>query len=221
MFTGLIEGLGTISAIRPAGQGKRLSVETDFTLDQTKIGDSIAVNGACLTVVSIRAKRFEVDLSPETLATSTFDHARRGDRVNLERALRLSDRIDGHLVSGHIDGVGMIKSKEKHGNAILVTVNVPQALTRYMIYKGSVAVDGVSLTINACDSDSFTVSIIPYTADITTIGLKQKGDAVNVETDMIGKFVEQFTRGKATRDGEQTTETSGIDMQLLAKSGYL
>ena len=221
MFTGIIEGLGTISGVRPAGQGKRLSVEADFTLDQTKIGDSIAVNGACLTVINICAKQFEVDLSPETLATSTFDQARRGDRVNLERALRLSDRIDGHLVSGHIDGTGMIKSKEKQGNAIMVTFTVPEALTRYMIHKGSVAVDGVSLTINACDTNSFAVSIIPYTADITTVGLKQKGDAVNIETDMIGKFVEQFTRGKATRDPKETSASSVIDKEFLAKSGYL
>ena len=221
MFTGIIEGLGTISGVRPAGQGKRLSVEADFTLDQTKIGDSIAVNGACLTVINIRAKQFEVDLSPETLATSTFDQARRGNRVNLERALRLSDRIDGHLVSGHIDGTGMIKSKEKQGNAIMVTFTVPEALTRYMIHKGSVAVDGVSLTINACDTTSFAVSIIPYTADLTTVGLKQKGDAVNIETDMIGKFVEQFTRGKATRDPKKTSASSVIDKEFLAKSGYL
>lgn len=221
MFTGIIEGLGTISGIRPAGQGRRLSVDADFTLDQTKIGDSIAVNGACLTVVSIRAKQFEVDLSPETLATSTFDRARRGDRVNLERALRLSDRIDGHLVSGHVDGVGSIKSKEKQGNVIRVTVTVPEALTRYMIRKGSVAVDGVSLTINACDTNSFAVSIIPHTADITTVGLKQKGEAVNIETDMIGKFVEQFTRGKGTQDQTKTNASSVIDKDFLAKSGYL
>jgi riboflavin synthase len=221
MFTGIIEGLGTISGIRPAGKGKRLSVEADFTLDQTKIGDSIAVNGACLTVINIRAKQFEVDLSPETLATSTFDQARRGDRVNLERALRLSDRIDGHLVSGHVDGIGLIKTKEKQGNAILVTVTVPEALTRYMIHKGSVAIDGVSLTINACDTNSFKVSIIPHTADITTVGLKQRGDAVNIETDMIGKFVEQFTRGKAAQDGEKTAVSSAIDKEFLAKAGYL
>jgi riboflavin synthase len=221
MFTGIIEGLGTISGIRPAGKGKRLSVEADFTLDQTKIGDSIAVNGACLTVINIRAKQFEVDLSPETLATSTFDQARRGDRVNLERALRLSDRIDGHLVSGHIDGIGLIKTKEKQGNAIAVTVTVPEALTRYMINKGSVAIDGVSLTINAIDTNGFKVSIIPHTAGITTVGLKQKGDAVNIETDMIGKFVEQFTRGKAAQCGEKTAVSSAIDKEFLAKAGYL
>ena len=220
MFTGIIEGLGTISAIRPVGQGKRLTVETDFALDQTKLGDSIAANGACLTVVKISAKQFEVDLSPETLATSTFDKAKRGDRLNLERAMRLSDRIDGHLVSGHVDGIGLIQQHEKLGNAIMVTIAVPQALTRYMIRKGSVAVDGISLTINTCDASSFTVSIIPHTAGMTTIGMKQKGDAVNIETDMIGKYVERFTGG-AGQGGQQTATPSGIDMQLLAKSGFL
>ena len=221
MFTGIIEGLGTISAIRPAGQGKRLTIDADFVLAQTKPGDSIAVNGACLTVVKIRAKQFEVDLSPETLATSTFDKARRGDRLNLERAMRLSDRIDGHLVSGHVDGIGVIQQHGKRGNAILMTIAVPETLTRYMIRKGSVAVDGISLTINTCNTAGFTVSIIPHTASITTVGMKQKGDAVNIETDMIGKYVERFTRGKAVQDGEPTAAPTGIDMQLLAKSGYL
>ncbi len=221
MFTGIIEGLGTISAIRPAGQGKRLTIETEFALDQTKLGDSIAVNGACLTVVKLSARQFEVDLSPETLATSTFDKARRGDRLNLERAMRLSDRIDGHLVSGHVDGIGVIQQHEKHANAILVTIAVPETLTRYMIRKGSVAVDGISLTINTCHASSFTVSIIPHTASITTAGTKQTGDAVNIETDMIGKYVERFTPGKAAQDGVQTTASSGIDMKLLAKSGFL
>jgi riboflavin synthase len=220
MFTGIIEGLGTISAIRPAGQGKRFTIEADFALDQTKLGDSIAVNGACLTVVKIGGKQFETDLSPETLSTSTFDKARRGDRLNLERAMRLSDRIDGHLVSGHIDGIGVIQQHEKLGNAIVMKISVPEALARYMIRKGSVAIDGISLTVNACDASSFTVSIIPHTAGMTTIGIRQKGDAVNIETDMIGKYVERFTAG-ADQGGQQTAASSGVDMQLLAKSGYL
>jgi riboflavin synthase len=221
MFTGIIEGQGTIGAIRPAGQGKRLTIEADYALDQTKIGDSIAVNGACLTVVKISAKKFEVDLSPETLATSTFDKAKRGDRLNIERAMRLSDRIDGHLVSGHVDGIGVIRQREKLGNAIMVTIAVPEALSRYIIHKGSIAVDGISLTINTCEPQSFTVSIIPHTAGLTTIGIKQKGDAVNVETDMIGKYVERFTRGESTHNREKTTASSGIDMEFLAKSGFL
>ena len=221
MFTGIIEGLGTISGIRPAGQGKRLSIQADFSLDQTQIGDSVAVNGACLTVVKISANHFEVDLSPETLATTTFDKAKRGNRLNLERAMRLSDRIDGHLVSGHVDGIGFIKQQEKLGNAIMVTISVPEGLARYMIRKGSVAVDGVSLTINICDKSSFTTSIIPHTADLSTLGTKKKGDPVNIETDMIGKYVEQFALGKAVQDGGKKTASSAIDMEFLAKSGYL
>jgi riboflavin synthase len=221
MFTGIIEGLGTISGIRPAGRGKRLTVLADFSLDQTKIGDSMAVNGACLTVVRIDGQRFEADLSPETLGASTFGKAQPGERLNLERAMRFSDRIDGHLVSGHIDGIGIVKNREKQGNALMLTVEVPEALSRYMIHKGSVAVDGISLTINGCDADSFSVQIIPHTADATTIGLKQTGDAVNIETDMIGKYVERFIRGAAVPEGQKENAPSGIDMEFLAKAGFL
>jgi len=221
MFTGIIEGLGTISAIRPAGQGKRLTVEADFILDQTEVGDSVAVNGACLTVVKIGGKRFETDLSPETLRASTFGKAKLGDRVNLERAMRLSDRIDGHLVSGHIDGIGIITKREKLGNALMLTIEVPEAVSRYMIHKGSVAVDGISLTINACESKHFSVQIIPHTAGMTTIGMKQNGDPVNIETDMIGKYVERFVRGPSANEGEKTRESSGIDLEFLAKTGFL
>ncbi|MGD2186512.1 MAG: riboflavin synthase [Desulfobacterales bacterium] len=221
MFTGIIEGLGTIDTIQPAGQGKRLRIEADYALDQTKIGDSIAVNGACLTVVKTSGKTFEVDLSPETLAVSTFDKAKRGDRLNLERAMRFSDRIDGHLVSGHIDGTGVIRQREKLGNAIIVTIAVSEAISRFIIHKGSIAVDGISLTINACEPKNFSVSIIPHTAEITAIGIKQNGDRVNIETDMIGKYVERFTRGAWTHTGEKTTGSSGVTMESLAKSGFL
>lgn len=221
MFTGIIEGLGTIRAIRPAGQGKRLTVEADFSLDQTKVGDSVAVNGACLTVVKIGGKLFETDLSPETLGVSTFGKTQPGDRVNLERAMRLSDRIDGHLVSGHIDGIGIVKKREKQENAVMLTIEVTDALSRYMIYKGSVAVDGISLTINACESKSFSVQIIPHTAGATTIGMKQIGDPVNIETDLIGKYVECFVRDASVPKSKKTGESSGIDMEFLAKSGFL
>ena len=221
MFTGIIEGLGTISGIRPAGQGKRLTIAADFSLLQTKVGDSIAVNGACLTVVNIDGKHFETDLSSETLGVSTFGKAKLGERVNLERAMRLSDRIDGHLVSGHIDGIGIVKKREKLGNAIMLTIEVPDALSRYMIQKGSVAVDGISLTINACASNSFSVQIIPHTAGVTTIGMKQNGDPVNIETNMIGKYVERFSRGASVPQEEKTIKSSGIDLEFLAKSGFL
>ena len=148
MFTGIIEGLGTLTAIRLLDQSARLALESDIDLSETAIGDSIAVNGACLTAVTISGNRFEVDVSPETLRNTTLGNAKVGDRVNLERALRLSDRLDGHLVSGHIDGVGTLSQRKPAGNAILITITVPRDLTRYMIHKGSVAVDGVSLTLD-------------------------------------------------------------------------
>jgi riboflavin synthase len=218
MFTGIIEGLGAITKIRSSGQGKRLTIEADYPLDHTKIGDSIAVSGACLTAVMIEGKSFEVDVSPETLSKTTFGKAKIGDRVNLERALRLSDRIDGHLVSGHIDGIGSVKNIKTLGNAIIITFEVPESLSRYMIRKGSVAVDGISLTINNCDHGSFEVSIIPHTAKLTSIGFKKIGDHVNIETDMIGKYVERFIRND---DEEQKARKSSIDKQFLAKSGFL
>ena len=220
MFTGIIEGLGTIIEMRPAGREKRLTFDADFVLDQTKIGDSISVSGVCLTVIMIDGKRFQVDVSPETFARTTFLRAKIGDRVNLERALRLSGRIDGHLVSGHIDGIGTVKWKQNTGNAVIFTIGVPESLSRYMVKKGSVAVDGISLTINNCGRDSFDVSIIPHTAKLTTMGLSKVGNPVNIETDMIGKYVERFVNKMQYSDREKETGQS-VDMQFLAKTGFL
>jgi len=214
MFTGIIEGLGAIAAVRPAGSGKRLTVAADFDLSGTRVGDSISVSGACLTAVAIAGRQFEVDVSPETLARTTLGSVRVGERVNLERALRLSDRIDGHLVSGHTDGTGTIDTREAAGNAVIVTVAVAEALTRYMIVKGSVAVDGVSLTINRLDPERFSASIIPHTAALTTIGLKRTGERVNIEVDLIGKYVEKFL-------ANQPRPPAGVSMELLAKAGYI
>ncbi|MFO7555197.1 MAG: riboflavin synthase [Desulfobacterales bacterium] len=220
MFTGIIEGLGTIREIRQEGQGKRMAVEAGFRLEHTKIGDSISVSGACLTVVMIDDKRFKVDVSPETLARTTFKNAKIGDRVNLERALRLSDRLDGHLVSGHIDGIGMVTLKQDTGNAIIVNFEVPESLSHYMIKKGSVAVDGISLTINNCSPRGFDVSIIPHTAKLTTIGFKKVGDVVNIETDMIGKYVERFIGGKH-HDERGKKAGDSLDMEFLVKTGFV
>jgi len=221
MFTGIIEGLGHIAAIRSSGRGKRVTVDANFLLDRTKIGDSISVSGACLTAVEIENRRFEVDLSPETLNTTTFGKAKVGDRVNLERAMRLSDRIDGHLVSGHIDGTGIIKQRETLGNAIIVIIEADESLTRHMIDKGSVAVDGISLTINSCDAKSFSVSIIPHTAKLTTIGFKNRGDHVNIETDMIGKYVVRFLSGVSRTGQGQPAKQSVIDQEFLIKTGFI
>ncbi|QTA79498.1 Riboflavin synthase [Desulfonema limicola] len=220
MFTGIIEGLGTIADMKPSGQGRKLTIDADFVLDQTKPGDSIAVNGACLTAVKIQGKhRFTVDVSPETIVQTCFSYAKPGDRVNLERALLLSSRIDGHLVSGHIDGMGTIKNKNIQSNAIIITFGISQKTAGYMIHKGSVAVDGVSLTINRCDLNSFDVSIIPHTAKLTTIGFKKIGESVNIETDMIGKYVEKFVTGKKDVPGKESV--SGLDKNFLMKNGFI
>ncbi|BBO69117.1 riboflavin synthase subunit alpha [Desulfosarcina alkanivorans] len=221
MFTGIIEGLGTVTAIHPSGQGSRLSITSDFDLTGTRIGDSIAVNGACLTAVILEGSRFTVDVSPETLKRSVLGGIRIGERVNLERALRLSDRLDGHLVSGHVDGTGTLRERKTLANAIVITYRVSESLSRYMIEKGSVAVDGTSLTVNRCDSTSFEVSIIPHTAGLTTIGLKKVGDPVNIETDMIGKYVERFVLNPGRPGSEADTSHGGIDRALLAKSGFI
>lgn len=219
MFTGIIEGLGTITELRSSGQGTQVSVAADFSLEGTRIGDSISVNGVCLTAVRLGERRFSADVSPETLARSTFGRARIGERVNLERALRLSDRLDGHLVSGHVDGCGKIAGRSRDANAIRIDVEVPAALTRYMIEKGSVAVDGVSLTINSCATDRFQVSIIPHTARMTTVGIKTVGSEVHIETDLIGKYVERFLRGK--KDPADGPGAGGIDRDFLARTGFL
>ncbi|MFH0995625.1 MAG: riboflavin synthase [Pseudomonadota bacterium] len=219
MFTGIIEGLGTIAAIQASGKGRRLTVTAEFDLLHSRVGDSIAVNGACLTAVEISSRRFVADISPETLEKTAFGKAIIGERVNLERALRLSDRLDGHLVSGHIDGMGTIVQKKTAGNAVIVIIKVPESLSRYMIQKGSVAVDGISLTINQCSAENFEVSIIPHTAGLTTIGFKAAGSTVNIETDMIGKYVERFLMPHRQPRAHETP--SGLDMQFLARSGFL
>ena len=218
MFTGIIEGLGAISAIRPSGQGRRLTVDADFELTGSKIGDSISVSGACLTAVRIAGRRFDADVSPETTAKTTFGAARVGERVNLERAMRLSDRIDGHLVSGHIDGTGVIESREAVGNVLVVTIGVPEELARFMIVKGSVAVDGISLTINTLEPGRFSVCIIPHTAGLTTVGFKPKGERVNIEADMIGKYVERFL---SARQDPAAAPPSGVTAEMLARAGFM
>jgi riboflavin synthase len=221
MFTGIIEGLGTITGLRSSGQGKRLIITADFLLDPSKVGDSISVSGACLTVILIQGKRFEVDVSPETVSTTTFGSSKIGDRVNLERAMRLTDRLDGHLVTGHVDGVGIVNDKKTMDNATILNIGVPQHLLRYMIKKGSVAVDGISLTINDRDKGSFEVSVIPHTSKLTTMGFKKRGAQVNIETDLIGKYIERFITLKQTGENRKESGRSSIDIQFLTKTGFL
>ncbi|SLM29291.1 Riboflavin synthase alpha chain [Desulfamplus magnetovallimortis] len=221
MFTGIIEGAGTLRTVHQSGEGKRLSIDTDMDLAGTRVGDSIAVNGACLTAVTIAKHSFSVDVAPETVSKTTFKKLQSGARLNLERALRLSDRIDGHLVSGHIDGTGKIISKVRHSNAVIVVIEVQPSIAAEMITKGSVAVDGISLTINRCSETEFEVSVIPHTADITTIGMKSVGDEVNIETDMLGKYVRKFLDHGRNSASEDISSKKDISMELLARKGFI
>jgi len=217
MFKGIIEGLGTIQHIRPSGKSMKMSLISDFDLDETKIGDSIAVNGVCLTAVQINGRQFDVDIAPETVSKTVFQYIKSNDRVNLERAMRLSDRIDGHLVSGHVDGLGKITDRKNQDNAIIVEITTQTDLSRYMIHKGSVAVDGISLTINRLEKDKFYLSIIPHTAKLSTIGFKPVGQWVNLETDMIGKYVERLI---SPQKESSKPIKKGIDFEFLVKHGF-
>lgn len=225
MFTGIIESLGTIRRIETHGEGKILVIASDLDFSGTGIGDSIAVNGACLTAVSLGKGQFKVDMAPETVSRTTFGSIGPGARVNIERALKLSDRIDGHLVSGHIDGTGEVLKIETRSNAIIYDIQVPENLADEMIEKGSVAIDGVSLTINQCWESGFSISIIPHTAKITTIGFKNVGDRVNIETDMLGKYVKKILsgQGKSVKSANDAGADADLDisMSLLARNGFL
>lgn len=194
MFTGIIEELGIIKAIRSQSGGIRLSVSGKVVFDGISIGDSIAVNGACLTVTEFNNSVFSADVSRETVDKTSVSKLRVGDKVNLERAMRLSDRLGGHLVAGHVDAVGVIRGIVNKGDASIFTFDAPNDVMKYLIYKGSVAIDGVSLTVNEVLGSRFSVSIIPHTAAMTTLGFKKIGDTVNIEADMIGKYVERFTK---------------------------
>lgn len=193
MFSGIVEGLGRVRRIT-GGAAPVLAVDAPDAAKDLKIGDSIAVNGVCLTVVRCDRVSFEADVMPETLGRTDLGSLKSGDPVNLEKPLRLADRLGGHLVSGHVDGVGTIRSKIRQRNAHLMRISVPRKLARYLIPKGSVAVDGISVTVIDAGLDSFTVSIIPHTADVTTLGCKGPGAKINIEVDMVGKYVERFLK---------------------------
>lgn len=192
MFTGLVETVGEVRSTRSRASGLRLAVATRLA-GELSVGESIAVDGACLTVAAAGGKSFEADVSPETLAFTTLADVRRGARVNLERAVRADQRLGGHMVSGHVDGTGRVTRRRMHGDYLELEIAPAQQLPGAVVLKGSVAVDGVSLTVSSVGESSFSVSIIPQTLSATTLGESEPGAVVNIETDMIGKYVEHYT----------------------------
>ncbi len=210
MFTGIIQDLGVIRKLTRKGEDALLEVGTALTLNDVKIGDSIAVSGACLTVTALGKQSFTFDVSAETLSKTTLGKHKAGDAVNLEKALRMIDFLGGHLVLGHVDCVGQITEKTARSNSLVFGITLDPVYSKYVVGKGSITVDGISLTVNSCENSRFYVNIIPHTAEKTTLAGKKSGDAVNIETDILGKYVEKLLHpGK------------GVDMDFLREHGFL
>ena len=212
MFTGIIEEMGKVKSIAKGAKSATIEISASKVVEDVRLGDSIATNGVCLTVTQFDKQSFKVDVMAETMRSSTFNHLKVGDYVNLERALKLSDRLGGHLVSGHIDGVGEIINRQKEDNAVWFTIKVPLDMTKYMIKKGSIAIDGISLTIQSITSDVLQVSIIPHTSDVTTLLQLKPGQQVNIECDLIAKHTEKLLAFNESK--------KGIDFEYLTKMGF-
>ena len=217
MFTGIVEEIGEIKGIKNGEKSSKLIVKADKVLDKTKIGDSICTNGVCLTVTDINGGSFEADVMAETLRRSNLGKLSIGSKVNLERALSLETRLGGHIVSGHIDGIGEVISLVKEDNATWVSIKASKELLKYIVFKGSIAIDGISLTVAYVDSEIFKVSIIPHTGDETILLKKKRGETVNLECDVIGKYVEKLL-GLASKE---ESKKSSISEEFLRENGFL
>lgn len=215
MFTGIVEEVGTIRAIRRGAHSSVLSIQAKTVLSDLSIGDSVAVNGVCLTAVSKDSSGFSADVMHETLNRSSIGALTVGSRVNLERAMAADGRFGGHIVSGHIDGTGTIAALRRDDNAVWYTVKADSTLLRYIVEKGSIAIDGISLTVASVEADRFSVSLIPHTASVTILGEKRPGDVVNLETDIIGKYVERLMQPK-----HPVQPQSKITLEFLAQNGF-
>lgn len=213
MFTGIIEEVGVVHAVLRGGKAIALEIRAKRVLEGMKFGDSISIDGVCLTVAILHSEGFSVDVMPETMTRTTFHRLNTGSRVNLERALRLSDRLGGHIVSGHIDGTGRIVERRREENAEWFQIETSPEILRYIVPKGSVAIDGVSLTVIGVGPRTFSVGMIPVTQQETTILARQTGSDVNIECDIIGKYIEKLAGGRG--------HGSGVNLDTLAKNGFI
>lgn len=216
MFTGLVEEVGNIQAITKSTKSARITIKAREVLEGVKLGDSISTNGVCLTVTDFSTNFFTVDVMAETMRRSNLKNLSPGDEINLERALRLGDRLGGHMVSGHIDGMGVISKYENEDNAVWITIRTSPEILKYIVEKGSIAIDGVSLTVAYVDDEVFKVSIIPHTKDVTTLLRRKIGSDVNLECDMVGKYIEKLISVK-----EQQTVKKSIDLNFLRENGFM
>lgn len=215
MFTGLVEEVGKVQDINVGNKIWTITFDCQKVVENVSIGDSIAINGACLTVNEYDTKSFKANVMAETIRKTNLSFLKRGSFVNLERALRVRDRLGGHIVTGHIDGTGVIEEFKKEGDAIWISISVSKDILKYIVYKGSVAIDGVSLTVSYVDEEKFKVSIIPHTKEVTTLIKKNIKDLVNIECDVLGKYVEKFLNYK------EPQKESNIDMNFLKKNGFI
>lgn len=217
MFTGIIEAVGTLAALTPKGDDISITVNVGrLDMGDVKLGDSIATNGVCLTVVAQTASTYTADLSLETLKRTGFNHYKSGDRINLEKAMLPTTRFGGHIVSGHVDGVGEVIERNQTGRAIEFWIKMPIEITRYVAEKGSITVDGISLTVNDLRKDAFKLTIVPHTASETTMDEFVVGKKVNLEVDVFARYLERLVMGK-----NEQPENDSTTMELLAKSGFL
>lgn len=216
MFTGIVEEIGSIKEIVMGSKSIKLFISCSKILDDVKVGDSIAVNGICLTVTDLGNSWFSADVMPETMRKTGLEKLNISDKVNLERALRLSDRLGGHIVTGHIDGTGIVTGRVEEANAIWLTVEAVDVIMKYIVMKGSVALDGTSLTVAHADEKCFKVSLIPFTAGVTTLGSRRVGDQINIECDMVGKYIEKLLNGNI----HESKHEKDISIEFLRDNGF-
>lgn len=222
MFTGIVEEVGLVKEIIPGSQSIKLAIKCQKIMKDVKIGDSIAVNGICLTVTSLGTGAFTADVMPQTMRKTNLGRLKAGEKVNIERALRPVDRLGGHIVSGHIDGTGVISSKEEEDNAVWLEISASPDILKYIVVRGSVALDGASLTVAYVDQNSFKVSLIPHTSTVTILGARKPGDKINIECDMLGKYVEKLMcLGLRGNKNENKNDTKNLTLDFLRDNGFV